>query len=76
MFIENKGRFDLKGRASEKDILFWAQQDGLSYYFTRNKIWIVHTFLIKHKEKGIGKILKHFISKEESEEKVLLVVEW
>ena len=48
VFIENKGQYTIPNKAVSNDILFGAQQGGLSYYFTTTGIWIERYVPVKN----------------------------
>lgn len=70
VFIENKGQYVLdKKHLKAGDIFFGAQQDGLSYYFTKSSIWIKHVAKVKRSKREIkAELEKYGIEEEENEE--------
>ncbi len=66
VFIENKGQYALKDKATKEEILFGARQDGLQYYFTKNSIYIKHTSSVKRSEPEIEAEIKRLGIKEEA----------
>jgi hypothetical protein len=58
VFIENKGQYELKNKATRDEILFGARQDGLHYYFTKNVIYIEYIASVKRTRKEIEAEIK------------------
>lgn len=56
VFVENIGQFQLPGKAAAKDILFYARQDGLQYYFTPTGILISRIVSVKRPEEEIEQL--------------------
>jgi len=68
VFIENKGQYNLKEKASTDEILFGARQDGLQYFFTKNGLWIKYTEKVERSKREIEKF-KEQIGEKENEDK-------
>ena len=55
VFIENKGQYDLKKKASSEEILFGARIDGLQYFFTKTGLWIKYAEKVERTKRELEK---------------------
>ncbi|HWY34679.1 MAG TPA: hypothetical protein VNX68_08530, partial [Nitrosopumilaceae archaeon] len=80
IFIENKGQYALKNKATNTDILFGARQDGLQYFFAKDGIWIKYIEKIERTKREIEKFKEQIGEKEntdkDGEEKIDNVVKY
>src|SRR5579871_4381299 len=56
VFIENKGQYEIPGKAGVNEILYGARQGGLQYYFTNHGIWLKRFVSVKRTEQEMEEL--------------------